>query len=103
MISKSKILHLPFSLLIFGAHTNMSFIVRENILLLSDRIGPRKYVDYSARSPISSNYMSFWCPFLGPNLTKQHSKYTGVGKMSNRIRSANLRMKVDGDQHFEEF
>ena len=93
MISKFKILHVPCSSYFLELIRICHSLLKRISFLLSDHIGPRNYSDYSARRPIYSKYISFWCLFLGPHLTIQHSKYVGVGNMSNRIRSAYLRWK----------
>jgi len=72
-------------LIIFGAHMNVSFIIkvmnpvlikwsnRCAPVMLTIEIEPRMVIIFWACSPISSKHMSFWNPFLEPHLITYHS------------------------------
>ena len=83
-------------LIIFGAHMNILFIVKVNILVLikwsyrSPQLcwltESRMVIIFWARRPISFTHMSFWYLFLGPHQITYHSnigvlikKVTGKG------------------------
>ena len=80
-ISNPKLTHSCFSY-IFGAHTNILFIVKMCAIYTSCKMTTvqppyhyeQRMVDnFQTRSPISYDYMSFWSPFSIVDLTTHHS------------------------------